>query len=73
MPGFAGGQLLREGELAPGISVAEFAERRRRLCAALPPRAVALIPSASPAYYAAGIACPYRQVTKRAQSRMLDW
>jgi Aminopeptidase P, N-terminal domain len=54
-------QLLAEGELAPGIQQAEFAARRERLAAAMPPGSAAVLPAAAPVFMAGIIPYPYRQ------------
>ncbi len=48
-------QLLEEGELWPGITKAEFAERRRRLAEALPADTVALLQAPPPTYVAGAV------------------
>jgi len=54
-------ELLAPGELWPGLAAAEFAERRRRLAAALPPRSLVVLPSAAQTFMAGVIPYPYRQ------------
>lgn len=54
-------ELLAEGELQPGLTGTEFAERRRRLAASLPPGGLALLQSNPEAYMAGVIPYPYRQ------------
>lgn len=54
-------ELLAEGEIQPGLTGAEFAERRRRLAASLPPGGLALIQSNPETYMAGVIPYPYRQ------------
>lgn len=46
--------LLKPGELAPGISAAEFQQRRQALARALPPNSVAILPSANIIFMAGG-------------------
>ncbi len=46
-------ELLRPGELQPGVAAAEFATRRDRLAGLLPDGAVAVLPAA-PVVYMAG-------------------
>lgn len=46
-------ELLRPGELQPGVAAAEFAARRAQLAALLPPGGLAVLP-ASPLVYMAG-------------------
>lgn len=58
----ASAQLLAEGELAPGLSAAEFADRRARLARLLPPGSVAVVPGAAKNYRTGAIPYPYRQV-----------
>ena len=58
----ASAQLLAEGELAPGLSAAEFADRRARLARLLPPGGVAVVPGAAKTYRTGAIPYPYRQV-----------
>ncbi|KAK2079223.1 hypothetical protein QBZ16_002914 [Prototheca wickerhamii] len=53
--------LLGPGELAPGISAAEFQERRRRLAAAMPRDSVAVLPATATAYMTGVIPYPHRQ------------
>ena len=55
-------QLLAEGELVPGVSIAEFHDRRLRLASLLPPQSVAVVPSAAKTYRTGAIPYPYRQV-----------
>ena len=54
-------QLLAPGELAPGVHADEFAARRQRLAAMLPPQSLAIVPSAPTRYMAGVIPYPYRQ------------
>jgi hypothetical protein len=54
-------QLLAPGELAPGLHCSEFAARRQRLAAAIPPTSLAIIPAAAIAYITGVIPYPYRQ------------
>ncbi|KAL4459002.1 hypothetical protein ABPG75_013867 [Micractinium tetrahymenae] len=54
-------ELLRPGELLPGLAAAEFAARRAALAAMLPPGGVALVPAAPLVYMAGVIPYPYRQ------------
>ncbi|KAF5836291.1 peptidase M24, structural domain-containing protein [Dunaliella salina] len=54
-------QLLAEGELTPGIQASEYAQRRERLCRALPPGSVVVLQAANPQYMAGIIPYPYRQ------------
>jgi hypothetical protein len=54
-------QLLRPGELQPGVTNLEIAARRQRLCSALPPNTLAVLPSADISYMAGIIPHPYRQ------------
>ena len=61
----ANAQLLAEGELAPGLSAAEFADRRARLACLLPPGSVAIVPGAAKNYRTGAIPYPYRQVRVR--------
>ena len=42
--------LMGVGELTPGVSAREYAERRGRLAEKLPPHSVALLAAASPAH-----------------------
>ena len=58
----ANAQSLAEGELAPGLSAAEFADRRARLARLLPPGSVAIVPGAAKNYRTGAIPYPYRQV-----------
>lgn len=53
-------QLLRPGELAPGVPAAAVAARRDALARALPPGGVALLASAPVAFVAGVIPHPYR-------------
>eukprot|EP00803_Ostreobium_quekettii_P010850 evm.model.scf_529.2 EVM.evm.TU.scf_529.2 scf_529:11289-17679(+) len=53
-------EVLEAGELAPGLSVTEFAQRRRKLAARMPPRSVAVLSSAGDTTVV-GIRSPYRQ------------
>lgn len=54
--------LLAEGELLPGITRAEFAQRRTALAESLPRNSVALLPGAQPQYVTGVIPHSYRQV-----------
>ena len=54
-------QDLLEGEAAPGISFAELAARRARLCEALPDHSLTLLPSAPQRFMTGVIPYPYRQ------------
>ncbi|KXZ55090.1 hypothetical protein GPECTOR_3g245 [Gonium pectorale] len=53
--------LLAAHELTPGISAAEYRERRQRLAALLPPGGVAILPAAGVSYMSGAIPWPYRQ------------
>lgn len=53
--------MLGPDELAPGIHVKEFQDRRRNLARLIPLGSVAIIPAASLAYVAGVIPYPYRQ------------
>jgi hypothetical protein len=46
-------ELLQPGELLPGVSAVEFAARRDRLAALLPPGGIAVLPAA-PLVYMSG-------------------
>ncbi|KAK9811610.1 hypothetical protein WJX72_006911 [[Myrmecia] bisecta] len=54
-------ELFAEGELLPGVSGNEFADRRRRLSELLSPGSVAVIPAAPVQFMAGAIPYPYRQ------------
>ncbi|KAK9822676.1 hypothetical protein WJX81_007251 [Elliptochloris bilobata] len=54
-------ELLAEGELAPGLSGAEFSDRRARLARLLPPGGVAVVPGSAKTYRTGAIPYPYRQ------------
>jgi Xaa-Pro aminopeptidase len=53
-------ELLAPGELAPGVPAAEFAARRARLAARLPPGGLALLAATPQAFMAGVIPYPYR-------------
>ncbi|KAL4804374.1 peptidase M24, structural domain-containing protein [Aspergillus unguis] len=53
--------LLEPGELTPGISALEYAQRRSRLANKLPKHAVAVLAAAEVTYKASGIFNEYRQ------------
>lgn len=59
-----GTQLLRHGELAPGLTTEEFAMRRQRLAEALPPDSVAILPAPPPKHMAGAVPFPYRPVSR---------
>lgn len=52
--------MLQAGELLPGLSVAEFVQRRQRLAETLPADSVALIPAPPINYMAGNVPYPYR-------------
>jgi hypothetical protein len=54
-------QLLHEGEIAPGLTLAELKLRRRQLAAKLPDDSVAIIASAPQRFVTGIIPYPYRQ------------
>ncbi|KAL4859087.1 Intermediate cleaving peptidase 55 [Chlorella vulgaris] len=54
-------ELLQPGELLPGVPAAEFAARRDRLAALLPPGGIAVLPAAPLVYMSGVIPYPYRQ------------
>lgn len=53
-------ELLRHGELAPGLPAEEFAARRAALADALPANSVALLPAPPLKYMAGVVPYPYR-------------
>jgi hypothetical protein len=55
-------QLLRPGELVPGLIDTEFAERREALADAMPADSVALLPAPPLKYQAGVVPYPYRPV-----------
>ena len=55
--------LLAPGELTPGVPASEYAARRLALAAALPEGAIAVFPSAPPAYMGHDVPHPYHQNT----------
>lgn len=54
-------QLLAEGDISPGISAAEFAERRDKLARSLPPGGLAVLQAAPQTFMTGVIPYPYRQ------------
>ena len=62
-------QLLEHGELAPGLTTAEFAARRQALAEALPPDSVALLPAPPLKYIAGVVPYPYRPVSPLQSNR----
>lgn len=55
-------QLLKTGELTPGINETEYEARRIAFIAALPSTSIALLPAAAGVFMAGHIPFPYRQV-----------
>ncbi|PCG98472.1 Hypothetical protein PENO1_054330 [Penicillium occitanis (nom. inval.)] len=53
--------LLEPGELTPGITAQEYAQRRSRLANRLPKNAIAIVAAADIKYRAAGVFYEYRQ------------
>lgn len=54
-------QLVRPGELTPGVTAEEYAARRQNLMAGLPPNSLVVLPSASTLYMSGVIPYVYRQ------------
>ena len=54
--------LLAPGELTPGVPASEYAARRLALAAALPEGAIAVFPSAPPAYMGHDVPHPYHRL-----------
>ena len=54
-------ELLRPGELLPGVGAAELARRRAALAALLPPDSVAVVPAQAVSFVTGVIPHPYRQ------------
>ena len=54
-------QLLAPGEVTPGITAAEYAQRRAVLAKLMPPNSFAVVASAAAQYMVGLIPYPYRQ------------
>lgn len=54
-------QLIYPGELTPGVAAEEYAGRRRKLMAGLPPNSLVVLPSASTTYMSGVVPYLYRQ------------
>lgn len=54
-------QLLKEGQIWPGVHASEFAVRRRHLAEALPPGGIAVVPSAAKVFMTGQVPYTYRQ------------
>ncbi|KAL1837010.1 hypothetical protein VTJ49DRAFT_4395 [Mycothermus thermophilus] len=53
--------ILKPGEITPGITAQEYADRRARLAFSLPDGAVAVLPSATVQYRSGAVFWPFRQ------------
>ncbi|KAJ4293818.1 aminopeptidase [Collariella sp. IMI 366227] len=53
--------ILKPGEITPGISAQEYADRRAKLAFSLPENGVALLPSAELKYRSGAVFFPFRQ------------
>lgn len=53
--------LLAPGELTPGITAQEYADRRSKLAALLPPNSVVILPAAELKYRSGAVFFPFRQ------------
>ena len=65
-------QLVRPGELTPGILASEYAARRETLVNALPQGSMAIIAAALGQFMTGNIPYPYRQVSFIPQFHHLD-